>query len=164
MNLPGKCPVSTERHSVKKKNRVKGQEINLRVGEKGLPPTESYPKYCSSCSEILSHPPFHFLGGKALKLLSLKQGPPSTSFSSVQFLNHVRLFVAPWTATREVSLSISSWSLCKLMSFKSVMPSNHFIHCRPLFLSPSMSQFFTLGGQSIGVSASASILPMNIQD
>ena len=139
INLPSKCPVSTERHSVKKKNRVKGQKINLRVGEKGFPPTESDPKYCSTCSEIHSHPPFHFLGGNAPKLPSLKQGPPSTSFSSVQSLNRVRLFVDPWTAAHEVSLSIiSSWSLCKLMSIKSVMPSNHLILCHPLFLPPSI--------------------------
>ena len=74
---------------------------------------------------------------------------------------------------RQASLSIiNSWSLLKL-SIKSVMPSNHLILCRPLLLPPSifpasgsfpMSQFFASGGQSIGVSASASVLPMSIQD
>ena len=61
----------------------------------------------------------------------------------------------------------------KLMSLESVMPSNHLILCCPLLLTPSifpsirsfrMSQFFASGGQSTGVSASASVLPMNIQD
>ena len=56
-------------------------------------------------------------------------------FSSVQSLSHVRLFAAPWTATRQASLSITnSRSLPKLMSIKSVMPSNHLILCRPLIL------------------------------
>ena len=65
------------------------------------------------------------------------------------------------------------WSLFKFMSIKSVMPFNHLILCSPLLLLPSifprirsfpMSQFFASGGQSIAVSASASVLPMNIQD
>ena len=50
------------------------------------------------------------------------------SFSSVQWLSRVQLFVIPWTAARQASLSItSSWSLLKLMSIESVMPSNHLI-------------------------------------
>ena len=59
--------------------------------------------------------------------------------SSVQSLSHVRLFVTPWTATHQASLSIiNSWSLLKLMSIKSVIPSNHLILCRPLLLQPSI--------------------------
>ena len=55
--------------------------------------------------------------------------------SSVQSLSHVRLFVIPWTAARQASLSITnSWSLLKLMSIESVMPSDHLILCHPLFL------------------------------
>ena len=93
--------------------------------------------------------------------------------SSVQSLSRVQLFLTPWTAARQASLSITnSRSLLKLMSIKSVMPSNHLLLCHPLLLLPSfpasgsfqMSQFFTSGGQSIRVSASASVLPMNIQD
>ena len=59
-------------------------------------------------------------------------------FSSVQPLSHVRLFVTPWTAARQASLSITnSQSLLKLMSIELVMPSNHLIFCRPL-LPPSI--------------------------
>ena len=91
-------------------------------------------------------------------------------FSSVQSLSHARLFAFPWTAAHQASLSITnSWSLLKLMSIEL---SNHLILCHPFFCLQSfpaagsfqMSQFFTSGGQSIGVSASTSVLPMNIQD
>ena len=52
----------------------------------------------------------------------------SVQFSSVQSLSSVQLFVTPWTAAHQASLSIiSSWSLLKLMSIESVMPSNHLI-------------------------------------
>ena len=58
---------------------------------------------------------------------------------SIQSLSFVQLFVAPWTAARQASLSITnSWSLLKLMSIESVMPSNHLILCRPHFLLPSI--------------------------
>ena len=60
-------------------------------------------------------------------------------FSSVQSLSCVRLFATPCTAARQASLSITnSWSLLKLMSIESVMPSNHLILCRPLLLLPSI--------------------------
>ena len=59
--------------------------------------------------------------------------------SSVQLLSRVRLFAIPWTAACQASLSItSSWSLLKLMSIESVMPSNHLILCHPLLLPPSI--------------------------
>ena len=64
---------------------------------------------------------------------------PFTQFSSVQSLSHVRLFVTPWTAAHQASLSITnSQSLPKLMPIKSVMPSNHLILCWPLLLLPSI--------------------------
>ena len=64
---------------------------------------------------------------------------PSWQFSSVQSLSHVRLFVTPRTAARQASLSITnSWSLLKLMSIESVMPSNHLILCCPLLFPPSI--------------------------
>ena len=56
-------------------------------------------------------------------------------FSSVQSLSRVRLFATPWTAACQASLSVtSSWSLLKLMSIKSVIPSYYLILCRPLLL------------------------------
>ena len=60
-------------------------------------------------------------------------------FSSIQSLSRVQLFVTPWTAARQASLSITnSWSLLKLTSIKSVMPSSHLIICHPLLLPPSI--------------------------
>ena len=59
--------------------------------------------------------------------------------SSVQSLSHVRLFATPWTATHQAPLSITnSWSLLKLISIESVMPSNYHILCCPLLLLPSI--------------------------
>ena len=89
--------------------------------------------------------------------------------SSDQLLSHVRLFAAPRTAAHQTFLSINSWSLPTLMSIESVMPSNHPILCCPLLLLPSIFpsiRVFSneLGGQNIEASASASALPMNIQD
>ena len=61
------------------------------------------------------------------------------AFSSVQLLSHVQLFATPCTAAHQASLSITSFpSLLKIMSIKSVMPSNHLILCRPLPLLPSI--------------------------
>ena len=58
---------------------------------------------------------------------------------SFQSLSHVRLFVTPWTAAHQASLSIAnSQSLPKPMSIESVMPSNYLILCRPLLLLPSI--------------------------
>ena len=60
-------------------------------------------------------------------------------FSSVQLLSRVWLFVTPWTAAHQASLSIAnSQSLLKLMSIESVMPSNHLTLCHPLLLLPSI--------------------------
>ena len=95
-------------------------------------------------------------------------------FSSVQLLSRVWLFATPWTAALQASLSITnSQSLLRLMSIESVMPSSHltlywpFSSCLqsfPASRSFQMSPFFASDGQSIGVSTSASVLPMNIQD
>ena len=77
---------------------------------------------------------------------------------SVQLLNHVQPFATPWTAARQASLSITnSWSLLKLMSTESVMPSNHLILCCPLLLLLSIFP-------SLRVCSNRSVLPMNIQD
>ena len=92
----------------------------------------------------------------------------------VQSLSRVRLFVTPWTAARQASLSITnSWSLLKLKSIEwwchptissSVIPFSSRLQSFPASGSFQMSQLFTSGGQSIRVSASTSVLPMNIQD
>ena len=102
------------------------------------------------------------------------RGLSPVQFSSVLSLSRVRLFATLWTAAHQASLSIiNSQSLLKLMSIELVMPSNLLILCHPLSPQPSsfpasgsfpMSQFFTSGGPCIGVLASASVLPMNIQD
>ena len=93
---------------------------------------------------------------------------------SVQSLSRVQLFATTWISAQQASPSITnSQSLLKLMCIESVMPSSHLILCCPLLLLPpiplsirvfSNSQLFAWGGQIIGVSASASALPMNIQD
>ena len=79
----------------------------------------------------------------------------------------------PWTTACQATLSITnSQSLPKLKSIELMMPSNHLLLCLPFSCLQSfpesgsfqMSHLFTSGGQSIGVSASASVLPMNIQD
>ena len=76
----------------------------------------------------------------ALQADSLPSQPPVlVQFSSVQVLSCVRFFASPWTEARQASLSITNFrSLLKLMSIKSVMPSNHLILCRPLLLLPSI--------------------------
>ena len=99
-------------------------------------------------------------------------------FQNVQFSQFSCTVVSdsatPWTAAYQASLCITnSWNSRKLKSIELVMPSNYLILCHPLLLPSSIfliigsfpvSQFFTSGGQSIGVSASASVLPMNIQN
>ena len=104
---------------------------------------------------------------KGLRLLSYQ-------FSSVQSLSHVWFFVTPWSAACQSSLSITnSQSLFKLMSIESVMPSNHLILYYPLLLLPSVfpsirdfsnESALHIRWPNNGVSASASVLPMNTQD
>ena len=94
----------------------------------------------------------------------------SVLFVVVQWLSWVWFFATPWTAACQASLSFTIfWSLFKLMSIELVMPSNHLILCHSLLLLPSifprlrsfpMSQHFASDGQSIGSSASASVLPV----
>ena len=69
----------------------------------------------------------------------------SVQFSSVHSLSHVQLFATPWTAACQASLSVTnSRSLLKLMSIKSVMPSNHLILCHPLLFLPSIFPSITV--------------------
>ena len=84
----------------------------------------------------LFHSPFSLSSRGSLVLLCFL---PLRWFSSVQSLSCVQLFVTPWTAACQASLFITnSWSLLKLISIKSVMPSNHLILCHPLLLLPSI--------------------------
>ena len=102
----------------------------------------------------------------SFKLITLK-----SFFSSVQSLSRVRLFVTPWIAARQASLSITiSWSSLKLMSIELwchpaiSSPVDPFSSCSqslPASESFPMSQLFSWGGQSTGVSALASFLPKN---
>ena len=95
-------------------------------------------------------------------------------FSSVHWVSNVLLFVIRWTAARLTSLSITnSWSLLKLISIESVIPSNYLILCHPLLLPsivPSIGVFsnelalhIQYSSQSFGASSSAPVLPINIQ-
>ena len=94
---------------------------------------ESITRLISFCSLSLS--PFFSSNSTYLS----KSGLHLKLFSSsVQFLSPVRLFVTPRTAAHQASLFINSWSLLKLMSIESVMPSNHLTLCRPLLLQPSI--------------------------
>ena len=70
-------------------------------------------------------------------------------FSPVQLLSRVQLFVTPWTAEHQASLSITnSWSLPKLMSIQLVMPSSYLILCRPLLLSPILPSIRVFSSES----------------
>ena len=94
--------------------------------------------------------------------------------NSVQSLSHVWCFVNPWATACLASLpNTNSQSLLKLISIESVMPSNHYILCCPLLLLPSIfpsirvyfnESVLHIRWPKYGVSASASVLPMNIQD
>ena len=91
----------------------------------------------------------------------------------VQLLSHVQLPVTSWTAVRLASLSFTiSQNLLNLMSTEWMMSSNHPVLCHPLLLLPSIfprirvfsnKSLLASGDQSIGASASASVLPINIQ-
>ena len=95
-------------------------------------------------------------------------------FSSVQSLSRLQLFATPWNAARQASLSITnSRSSPRLMSIELVMQSNisssvvPFSSCPQSFPASGsfqMSQLFASSGQSIGISASTSVLPVNTQD
>ena len=118
---------------------------------------------------------FHKIGTTRFSYFTLKK--PILFFfffiCCVQSLSRVWLFVTPWTAAHQASLSfIISRSLLKLMYIESVMPSNHLSFCLPFSSCPPsfpasgsfpMSWLFASGGQNIGASTSASVLPMNNQ-
>ena len=108
------------------------------------------------------------------KVFKLPTYSRQCQFSSVQSLGHVWLFTIPWTSAHQSFLSItnsgvysnscplSQWCLPAISS--SVIPFSFHLQSFPASGSFQMSQFFALGGQSTGVSASTSVLPINIQD
>ena len=140
----------------------------------------------SLCAEILynpvllgisSHPHIQGHRGDGLKLATVGifiPGANVTCQGSCLVPKSSPALVTPWTAACQASLSFTnSRSLLKLMSIESVMPSNHLILCRPLLLLPpippsirvfSNEPALPIGGQSIGISASTSVLPLNTQD
>ena len=109
-----------------------------------------------------------------IHFLPLQSKFSSVHFSSVQLLSHVRLVTTPWITARQASLSTTNSQISpKLMSMELVMPTGHLILCYPLLFLPPIppsirsfpiSQLFTWGDQSTGVSDLASVLPMNTQD
>ena len=109
---------------------------------------------------------------ETLRIDNISEYCGGLQFSSVQSLSCVWLFATPWTAAHQVSLSITnSRSLLKLTSMNwwchpTISASVTLFSCPQSFPASGsfqMSQFFSSGGQSIGVSALASVLPMNIQ-
>ena len=98
----------------------------------------------------------------------------SPCFVAAQSLHHVQRFVTQWIAAHQGSISFTIFqSLLKLMSIELMMLANQLIICHLLLLLPSIfpsircfpvSRLFALGGQSIGASASVSVLPLNVQD
>ena len=151
--------------------------LNLVVAQVRVPPRVLIPQLMrflhQRIPETSFHSPGHFIINEKL-ISGSKKGLENFQFSSVHLLSQVWLFSTPWTAACQASLSITNfWSLIKLMSIKSVMSFNHLILCHPLLLLPSvfpsmgafpMSLLYASSGQCTGVSASASVLPMNIQD
>ena len=122
--------------------------------------------------DLATKPPLPFLLNIWDLTRKTESFPEMAQFSSVA--QSCPTLCDPWTAACQASLSITNfWSLLKLVSIESVMPSNHLIFCIPFSPCPQsfpasgsfqMSQLFASGGQSIGVSASTSVLPMNTKD
>ena len=134
--------------------------------------TDLHCKYCDNYRHFMEDEREPEMLSKVSKVTQPVWG--EVQFSSVQLLSRVQLFVTPWIAARQASLSITnSRSSLRLTAIESVMPSSHLILCRPVLLLPSFPPSirvfsnespFAWGGQSIRVSASASVLPMNTQD
>ena len=107
-------------------------------------------------------------------IMNVSNKPQEYVVVVVQLLSHVRLFVTPWTAAHQAFLSftisrsllkscpLSQW--CHPTNLSSVIPFSSCLQSFPASGPFLMSQFFASGGQNIGVSASASVLPTNVQD
>ena len=128
--------------------------------------------HCPHLRQLKQHP-LNYVPEFSIVQLQMKTFTDVGSKVVFQLLSRVQLFMSPWTAARQASLSFTiSRSLLTLMSIESVMPFNHLIFCYPLLLCPQsfpasgsfpMSQLFESSGQSSRASASTSVLPVNIQ-
>ena len=133
--------------------------VSARIKFYGRLSMHKWTQWSCSCCKNINHYSSYVFG---FNLLSIVVIP------AVQWLSCVWLFTTPCPATRQASLSFTiSWSLLKLMSIASVMPSNHLIFCHPLLLLPSIFTSIRIFSNEsvlhiIGVWASASVLPMNI--
>ena len=125
---------------------------------------------CMTTGKAIALTIWTFVGFNTLSIFVIAFLPRS-KFRSVQSFSHVQLFVTSWTAARQASLSIThSQSPPKPMSIELVIPSHALLSPSPPSLNLSQHQVFSnesalaLGGQSIGASASTSVLPVNSQD
>ena len=113
----------------------------IRLSEAELRISTPFQTYCSLNSFYPITP------AKNLEIIFVLSPLP---LSSVQSPNHVQFFATPFNTTRQASFSITnSWSLLKLMSIKSVMPSNHLILCRPLLLPSIFPSIRVFSNESV---------------
>ena len=115
---------------------------------------------CEMCS-LLPTSPSSYLSLISLSIVFLLT-PLFLLLLLLQSLSQVLLFATPWTAARQASLSFTiSWSLLKVMSIESVMPSKNLILCHPLLLPPSIFPSIRVFSSESAVDISFSISPSN---
>ena len=117
------------------------RQILYQLSHKGIPRTLEWVDYPFTRGSSLPRKwtGISYIAGRFFTNWAIREAhiKSSVQFSSVQSLSHVWLFVTPWIAACQASLSITnSWSSLKLTSIESVMPSSHLILCCPLFLLP----------------------------
>ena len=187
--LPGRCPapLRTLEAQVGPSFPVENCRLRRPPGGRACPGgglmrskqiCSPYPSHLAfSVSAPGEPPPPHSILGSLQRLLVYREGLVALSRVGELLLlfgcSVVSVFATPWTVAHQASLSFTiSQSLLKLISTESVMRSSQFIFYHPFLRLPQtfpasgsfpVSQLFASGGQSIGASASASVLPMNIQ-
>jgi len=116
---------------------------------KKVVPRETPPVSNCTRKNVPGEFPFHLVSVKCYLVQSCEENL-AKMFSSVQLLSSISLFVTPLTAARQASLSITnSWSLLKLMSIQSVMPSNHLILFHPFLLPSSFASIMVFSNESV---------------